>query len=127
MHLHYRLAAALPILALTLLGASPSHPRVLAQTGTEEPQIVAAQINPSPVHPGDSVVVTVATTPNVVGVDAQVKSYHFHLDPVEAGEFRATGRVPKIARFFKGTYHVVFTAHCSGGQTTQYSEDVVLN
>lgn len=128
MHLHHRFAATAPILAFALLGAAPpsaAHPAVVAQA--EPPQIVAAAVNPSPVHPGDDVVVTVATTPNVVAVDAQVKSYHFHLDPVEAGQFRATGKVPKIARFFKGTYHVVFTAHCAGGQTTQFGEDVVLN
>jgi len=120
-----RLAAALPLLALGLMGAaapvgSPDAPEA-------EPQIAAVDINPSPVRPGGHVVVTVETSPNVVAVDAHVKSFTFHLGPVGSGGFRSVGTVPKIARFFKGTYRVTFVARCSGGRTTEYGEDVVVN
>ena len=120
MHLHYRLIA-IPVLALALTGTA------VAQAVGEAPQIVSAAINPDPVHPGGRVEAIVRTSPDVTAVDARVKGFKFSLNEVQPGQFQQTGTVPKIARFFKGTYHVVFTAHCAGGQTTQFGEDVVLN
>jgi hypothetical protein len=127
MHLHPRLSAVAPPLVLALLAAGPPLPSASPAVMIEDPQIAAVAIDPDPVHPGSHVVVTVQTSTNVVSVDAHVKSFTFHLDPVQSGEFRGIGTVPKIARFFKGTYHVTFIAHCSGGQTAEYGQDVVLN
>lgn len=124
MHLH-RLAAA-PVLALALTGTAAAQAGESPQTAPV-PQIVSAAINPDPVHPGGQVEAVVQTTPDVVSVDAQVKGFHFTLDQTQPGRFAKSGTVPKIARFFKGTYHVTFVAHCAGGTTVQSGTDIVLN
>ena len=119
MQLHSRLVAV-PILALALTGTA------VAQAG-DAPQIISAQIDPSPVHPGGAVDALVTTSPDVTGVDVKVKGLCFHLDEVEAGEFHQHGTVPKIARFFRGTYRVTFVATGADGAQTETEEDVTLN
>jgi hypothetical protein len=129
MHLQHRHPVLAPPLVLALLAGAPgtAAPGVPAEAAPFNATISAVAIEPDPVHPGSKVVVTVQTSPDVVAVDAHVKSFTFHLDPVQSGEFQCTGTVPKIARFFKGTYRVTFVARRSGGQTTEYGQDVVLN
>ena len=124
MHLH-RLAAV-PMLALALTGTAGAQAGEPEQTAPA-PQIVSAAINPAPIHPGGPVEAVVQTSPNVVSVDAQVRGFHFSLEQKEPGKFAKSGVVPKIARFFKGTYHVTFVARCQGGSTVESGYDVVLN
>lgn len=108
-----------PLLAFTLLGAAS-----LDAAPQQGPRIVTAAIAPSPIHPGDDVVVTVETSADVVAVDAHVHGRTFHVEPIESGVFRASGHVPKFVRFFKGTYHITFVGHCASGETTEYERDV---
>jgi hypothetical protein len=93
----------------------------------QSPQIVSAAIDPKPVHPGDAVEATVLTTPDIVSVEAQVVHLRFAIPQLEPGKFRQRGHVPKIARFFHGTYHVTFVGRCSNGRTVEKLEEVVLN
>ena len=124
MHLHR--VAAVPILALVMTGTAGAQAGD-APIGAGAPQIVSAVINPDPIHPGGPVEAVVETSPNVVSVDAQVKGFHFSLEQKQPGKFSKSGTVPKFARFFKGTYHVTFVAHCAGGTTVESGTDVVLN
>ena len=124
MHLHR--VAFVPMLALALTGTAGAQAGEPAQAEAP-PQIVSTAINPDPIHPGGPVEAVVQTSPNVVSVDAQVRGFHFNLDQKEPGKFAKAGTVPKIARFFKGTYHVTFVAHCAGGHTVESGYDVVLN
>ena len=88
--------------------------------------IVSATIAPEPVHAGTMVVADVTTAPDVTSVDARVRSFKFSLSEVKPGEFRKSGKVPWIARFFKGTYVVTFFAHRADGTTAQTTQNVVL-
>lgn len=119
MHLDRRLVA-IPALALALTGTAG------AQAG-DVPMIVSIAINPDPLHPGSDVEAIVNTSPDVTAVEARVRGLKFNLNQLQTGEFRTTGRVPKIARFFKGTYHVTFVAHTSDGRTVEGAHDIVLN
>jgi hypothetical protein len=132
MHLSHRLAASAPLLALALLGTgaptSLDSPEPSASSGgPPATQIVAVQIDPSPIHPGSHVVVTVDTSPDVAAVDAYVRGLTFHIKPVQSGEFRSDGKVPWFARFFKGTYQIKFVARCASGQSTEYQREITLN
>jgi hypothetical protein len=120
-HVYHTLATA-PLLAFMLLGTAPLDP-----APPQGPRIVTAAIAPSPIHPGGQVVITVETSPDVIAVDGQVRGHTFHMEPIQSGEFRASGRVPKFARFFKGTYRITFVGRCANGQTTEYERDVVVN
>lgn len=119
------LAAALAALAAALGGLFPLPAR--AQDDAPQPKILSATIVPDPIHPGEQVAADVATSPNVTSVEAHVKGMTFKLPEVHPGEFRLERTVPKIARFFKGTYHVTFVAHCAGGREAESAEDIVLN
>lgn len=121
MDLH-RTLASVAILVFSLVGAAPLDP-----PSPQGPHIASVQIDPSPIHPGDEVAATVATSTDVVAVDALVRGFTFHLDATDSGLFHKTAHVPKIARFFKGTYHVRFIARSSSGQTTESECDIVLN
>ena len=119
MHLDRRLIAV-PTLALALTGTAG------AQAG-DMPLIIAIAVNPVPLHPGSEVEAVVNTSPDVTAVEARVRGFKFTLNQAQAGEFRTTGKVPKIARFFKGTYHVTFIARTNDGQTAEDTHDVILN
>ena len=123
--MHLQRLAATGILALALTGTAGAQAGETPQAGA--PQIVSAAVNPDPIHPGGPVEAVVETSANVVGVEAHVKGFHFTLDQKEPGKFIKSGTVPKFARFFKGTYHVTFTARCAGGNSVESGTDVVLN
>jgi hypothetical protein len=89
--------------------------------------IVSAAIDPVPIHAGDAVEAIVLTTPDVVSVEAHVAHFRFAIPQLEPGKFRQTGQVPKIARFFRGTYHVTFVGRCNDGRTAEKGEEVILN
>lgn len=113
-------------LAAVLSGTASAQINDGAQTA-QSPKIVSAAIDPAPVHPGDTVEATVLTTLDVVSLEAHVGALRFAIPQTEPGKFRQTGHVPKIARFFHGTYHVTFVGRCQDGRTTEMREDVVLN
>jgi hypothetical protein len=118
--------AFIPALAALLSGTTTAQVRDVPQI-VQLPQIVSAAIDPEPIHPGDAVEATVLTTPDIVSVKATVAHLWFAIPQVEPGKFRQTGHVPKIARFFRGTYHVTFIGRCTDGRTAEMREDVILN
>jgi hypothetical protein len=118
--------ALVPALAIVLC-ATASAQRSDDPEAVQSPQIVSAAIEPEPLHPGDTIEAIVRTTPDIVSVEAHVAHFTFAIPQLEPGKFRQTGRVPKIARFFHGTYHVTFVGRCSDGRTVEKREDVLLN
>jgi hypothetical protein len=126
MHLPHRCAYILT-LAVALSGTASAEISDDHQTDKSSPQIVSAAIDPDPIHPGDAVEATVLTTPDIVSVEAHVVHLKFAIPQLEPGKFRQTGHVPKIARFFHGTYHVTFVGRCSDGRTVERNEEIVLN
>jgi hypothetical protein len=118
--------AIVPALAVVLSSTASAQSSDGSQA-VQAPQIVWAAIDPKPVHPGDVVEATVLTTPDIVAVEARVAHFTFAIPQLEPGKFRQAGRVPKIARFFHGTYHVTFVGRCSDGRTAETREDLVLN
>jgi hypothetical protein len=118
--------AFVPAFAVVLSGTASAQLSDGSQA-VQSPQIVSAAIDPRPVHPGDAVEAIVLTTPDIVSVEAHVAHFKFAIPQFEPGKFRQSGRVPKIARFFHGTYHVTFVGRCSDGRTAETREDIVLN
>jgi hypothetical protein len=116
----------IPALAVVLAGTASAQVDDSPQA-VQSPRIVSTAIDPMPVHPGDTVDATVLTTPDVVSVEAYVAHVTIAIARVEPGTFRQTARVPKIARFFHGTYDVTFVARRSDGRTVETHEDVVVN
>jgi hypothetical protein len=125
MRLQFRFAF-IPALAVVLSGTASAQ----VSDGPQAPQIpliVSAAIAPAPIHPGGDVEAIVLTTPDIVSMEAHVAHFTFTIPPLEPGKFRQTGHIPKLARFFHGTYHVTFVGHCSDGRTAETSEDIILN
>ena len=122
-HLRWSLILAL---AAVLSGTASAQISDGPQTA-QSPKIVSAAIDPAPLHPGDTVQATVLTTLDVVSLEAHVGLLTFAIPQIEPGKFRQTAHVPKMARFFHGTYHVTFVGHCQDGRTAEMREDVVLN
>jgi hypothetical protein len=125
MHLQHPCSLIL-ILAVALYGTAAAEIGDDHQA-VQSPQIVSAAIDPEPLHAGDPVEATVLTTPDIVSVEAHVVHLKFAIPQLEPGKFRQIGHVPKIARFFHGTYHVTFVGRCSDGRTAERSEEIVLN
>jgi hypothetical protein len=125
MRLHLRWSLILALVAV-LSGTASAQISDGPQTA-QSPKIVSAAIDPAPIHPGDTVQATVFTTPDIVSLEAHVGLLKFAIPRIEPGKFRQTGHVPKMARFFHGTYHVTFVGHCQDGRAAEMREDIVLN
>jgi hypothetical protein len=125
MRLRFRWSLILA-LAAVLSGTASAQVNDGPQTA-QSTQIVSAAIDPTPIHPGDTVVAIVVTTLDIVSLEAHVGVLKFAIPQIEPGKFRQTGHVPKIARFFHGTYHITFVGRCQDGRTAEMREDVVLN
>lgn len=79
------------------------------------PAIFDAEVSPQPVIGGQQATTTIATTEDVVSVEAHVAFMRIPIPRVAPGLFVLVRDVPQIPHIFRRTYQVTFVAHSADG------------
>lgn len=117
-----RLSAVAALAAFALLGLAPADgPGVPAPAN---PAILNVTWSPAHLRAGRTFDVTVRTTPDITALEARVLKYRLPVPKAAEGIFYASARVPWIARFYHGTFHVTFVGTDATGDRAQMEADV---
>jgi hypothetical protein len=92
-----------------------------------ESHIVSITIDPTDLVSGGPVDVSVATTPDIVSVEALVGPRRITIPEVESGMYHGTATVPRFPRFIHGHFKVRFFGRTAGGETVGADTTVQLN
>jgi hypothetical protein len=109
--------ASVALTALILVGASPAP----VPSGSE---ILDVRVVPEPLRVGKPLSIVVHTLPEVTTIQGRVFSYKFTVPKTGEGLFSARGRVPWFARFYHGTFQIIFTAVDAGGNHSEATATV---
>jgi hypothetical protein len=113
------LIAAMTVLALVGGG------RVSA--ADPDARIVSVAIDPTDLVSGGPFSVTVATTPDIVNVEATIGPHRMTIPEVQSGMYYSNGTVPRFPRFIRGSFHVRFVGKTAAGETVAADTTVRVN
>jgi hypothetical protein len=90
-------------------------------------RIVSITIDPTSLVSGGPISVTVATTADIVGVEAAIGPHRVTIPQVESGMYYSAATVPRFPRFIRGRFHVRFFGKTITGETVDADTTVQLN
>jgi hypothetical protein len=114
-----------PTLALPSPSPPPtSTPSTSPSAQPSGPAILDIVMAPQPLQVGKPVTIIVHTTPDVTSVQGRVLSFKFSVPKTGDGTFSGSSHVPWWARFYHGSFHIVFTATNDAGAQAEMTQVV---
>jgi hypothetical protein len=98
-----------------------------AASADTESRILSVTIDPEDLVSGGPVSVVVATTPDVVSVEAWAGPHRVPIPCVEPGLYSGSGTVPKLPHFIRGRFRVHFSGRTTAGETVGIDKMIRLN
>lgn len=92
-----------------------------------ESRIVSITVNPTSLVSGGPVSVSVATTSDIVSVEAVVGPHRVTIPEIGSGEYYGSATVPHLPRFIRGLFRVRFFGKTAAGETVVADTTVQLN
>jgi hypothetical protein len=90
------------------------------------PQILTVNLSSVEISSGETVSGTVETTSNVASLEARISGWSMSVPRTRIGHFEASGQLPDIPFFLKGSYTLQLIARNADGELTERDVPIVV-
>lgn len=119
-------ATAVPKAVLTVRPVPTATPAYVYAAPHAPPKILAIDLSTLAVTGGETVSGSVETTSNVASVEARIAGWSMSLPRTRIGHFEASGQLPDLPFFAKGTYKLEVIARNSDGVKAERDIPITL-